>query len=228
MTQHASSTTQNPTRARARIIARRLRRAYPDAKCSLNFTTPLELLVATILSAQCTDERVNVVTKSLFQKYRTAEDYVRVKPEELERDIHPTGFYRAKAKSIRGCCQMLVEKFGGKVPDSMEDLTQLPGVGRKTANVILGNCYGQPAITVDTHVKRLAGRLGLTEETDPDKIESDLQKVLPKKDWTFLSHALILHGRYVCQARKPRCGECVLREVCPSADQFGDKGMRSP
>jgi len=198
-------------------MARRLRRAYPDAKCSLDFTTPLELLVATILSAQCTDERVNLVTQSLFKKYRAAEDYVRVPPEELERDIHSTGFYRAKAKHIRGCCQALMEKFGGDVPNNMEDLTPLPGVGRKTANVILGNCYGQPAITVDTHVKRLAGRLGLTEETDPDKIELDLQKVLPKKDWTFLSHALILHGRYVCLARKPRCGECVLRDLCPSA-----------
>ncbi|MCS6862909.1 MAG: endonuclease III, partial [Abditibacteriales bacterium] len=160
MTQHPPSMTQKTVRTRARSIARRLHRAYPDAQCSLNFTTPLELLVATILSAQCTDERVNAVTQSLFQKYRTAEDYVRVQPEELERDIHPTGFYRAKAKSLRGCCQMLIEKFGGKVPDNMEDLIQLPGVGRKTANVILGNCYGQPAITVDTHVKRLAGRLG--------------------------------------------------------------------
>jgi endonuclease-3 len=212
-----TQTTTDEVRARAQIIARRLRRAYPDAKCSLDFTTPLELLVATILSAQCTDERVNVVTKSLFKKYRAAEDYVRVKPEELENDIHSTGFYRAKAKHIRGCCQTLIEKFGGDVPDNMEDLTQLPGVGRKTANVILGNYYGQPAITVDTHVKRLSGRLGLTDETDPDKIELDLQKVLPKKDWTFLSHALILHGRQVCHARKPQCGECVLRDLCPSA-----------
>lgn len=218
MTQRVSATTKDPLRFRARTLARRLRRAYPDAKCSLDFTTPLELLVATILSAQCTDERVNVVTKSLFKKYRAAEDYLRVKPEELERDIHSTGFYRAKAKHIRGCCQTLIEKFGGDVPDNLEDLTQLPGVGRKTANVILGNCYGQPAITVDTHVKRLAGRLGLTDETDPDKIELDVQKVLPKKDWTFLSHALILHGRNVCQARKPRCGECVLRDMCPSAN----------
>lgn len=213
-----TQTTAEEIRARARTIARRLRRAYPDAKCSLDFTTPLELLVATILSAQCTDERVNVVTKSLFKKYRTAEDYVRVKSEELENDVHSTGFYRAKAKNIRGCCQTLIEKFGGDVPDNMEDLTQLPGVGRKTANVILGNYYGQPAITVDTHVKRLSGRLGLTDETDPDKIELDLQKVLPKKDWTFLSHALILHGRNVCHARKPKCGECVLRDTCPSAN----------
>ncbi len=218
MTKLISALIQKPARARARTIARRLRRAYPDAKCSLDFTTPLELLVATILSAQCTDERVNVVTQSLFKKYRTAEDYVRVKPEELERDIHSTGFYRAKAKNIRGCCQTLIEKFGGDVPNNMEDLTQLPGVGRKTANVILGNYYGQPAITVDTHVKRLSGRLGLTDETDPDKIELDLQKVLPKKDWTFLSHALILHGRNVCHARKPKCGECVLRDTCPSAN----------
>ena len=203
---------------RAREIIRLLKREYPDARCSLNYETPLELLVATILSAQCTDERVNIVTADLFRKYRTCEDYASAPPEELERDIHSTGFYRNKAKAIQATCRALSERHGGSVPRTMGDLLQLHGVARKTANVVLGNAYGAPSgVVVDTHVSRLAARLGLSAEKTPEKIEQDLNAVVPKKDWVVFPHLLIAHGRKICKARKPLCGECVLAALCPSA-----------
>ena len=183
-------------RARTEEIIRRLKAAYPDARCSLNFSNALELLVATVLSAQCTDERVNSVTTSLFRKYRTAQDYAEAPAGELEEDIRSTGFYRNKAKAIRACCAELVRRFGGEVPAEMDVLVQLPGIGRKTANVILGNAYNiASGIVVDTHVRRLAGRLGLSSHTDPDKIEQDLLAVVPREDWIIFAHLLILHGR---------------------------------
>ncbi|MBI4587174.1 MAG: endonuclease III [Planctomycetes bacterium] len=203
-------------RARALEIVRRLYRAYPDARCALQHRSALELLVATILSAQCTDARVNLVTRELFQKYRGAEDYAKAPLPELEEAIRSTGFFRAKAKSIKSCCQEICERHGGQVPSTLEELTRLRGVGRKTANVILGNAFGVPGIVVDTHVKRLAGRLGLTRNQDPVKIEFDLMPVIPRKDWTYFSHALIFHGRRICKARKPDCPKCPLAEVCPS------------
>ena len=203
---------------RAREIIRLLKREYPDARCSLNYETPLELLVATILSAQCTDERVNIVTADLFRKYRTCEDYASAPPEELERDIHSTGFYRNKAKAIQATCRALSERHGGSVPRTMGELLHLHGVARKTANVVLGNAYGAPSgVVVDTHVSRLAARLGLSAEKTPEKIEQDLNAVVPKKDWVAFPHLLIAHGRKICKARKPLCGECVLAALCPSA-----------
>jgi len=201
-------------RSRARKINTRLKRAYPHAKIALDFTSPLELLVATVLSAQCTDVRVNQVTKDLFRKYRTARDYAIAPQAEFEQEIKPTGFFRNKAKSIIACCRELAEKHGGVVPETMEELTALPGIGRKTANVILGNAFGIPGIVVDTHVIRVSGRLGLTRNTDPEKIEPDLMPLVPKKDWVYFSHALILHGREVCEARKPKCRQCPLYELC--------------
>jgi endonuclease-3 len=208
-----------PDRAKksaAARIARLLQAAYPDAACSLDFRSPLELLVATILSAQCTDRRVNQVTKSLFQKYRTAADYARVAQDELERDIQSTGFFRNKAKSIQGCCRVLMERHDGQVPREMEALVELPGVGRKTANVVLGTAYGlATGVVVDTHVARLARRLGLSAEKNPEKIERDLMALFPKTEWIALSHRLIQHGRLVCTARKPRCPECPLEKECP-------------
>lgn len=195
-----------------------LRETYPDARCALNFTNPLELLIATILSAQCTDERVNIVSRSLFQKYRTAADYASADPDELARDIQSTGFYRQKARSIQRCCEMLLTQYQGVVPDTMEELVRLPGVGRKTANVILGNVFHRPqGIAVDTHVKRLAQRLGLTTETNPDKIEQDLLSLVPREAWTLLSHLFIFHGRALCTARAPQCVVCPVQHVCPSA-----------
>lgn len=200
------------------IVYERLSALYPDAVCELNFTSPLELLIATILSAQCTDVRVNLVTEKLFQKYRKPEDYLAVPAEELEADIHSTGFYRNKAKNIRGACQRLVEVYDGVVPDSMEELLTLPGVARKTANVVLGNVFNKAeGIAVDTHVTRLSGLLGLTVHTDPPKIERDLMRLFPQDQWTVISHLLILHGRRVCIARRPQCAACVLNDVCPSA-----------
>jgi endonuclease III len=194
---------------------------YPDATCSLDHQTPFELLVSTILSAQCTDERVNMVTPALFTKYRRPEDYLAVPAEELEQDIHSTGFYRNKAKSIRGAAQLLVDRFGGEMPRTMEEMLALPGVARKTANVVLGTAYGlAEGIAVDTHVRRLSGRLGLTVHDDPVKIERDLMALIPREDWISISHRLILHGRQVCHARKPDCAHCTLAEHCPSA--FGD------
>lgn len=192
-----------------------LKKTYPDAHCELNFSNPLELLVATVLSAQCTDKRVNEVTKSLFRKYRKAEDYIKADPTEIEKDIRSTGFYKNKAKSIQGFCKILVEKYGGKVPKTMEELTQLPGVGRKTANVILGNAYGIPGITCDTHVIRLSERLGFSKQKDPVKLEFELQTIIPQKDWTLASHLLIWHGRRCCYARKPECFRCPVLKLCP-------------
>jgi endonuclease-3 len=197
-------------------IIRRLERAYPQARCSLGFVSPLELLVATILSAQCTDQQVNRVTKDLFRKYRSAADYADVKLDDLEKDIKSTGFFRNKAKNIQQCCRQLVESFDGQVPRDLETLVKLPGIGRKTANVILGAAFGTASgVVVDTHVARLSRRLGMTPHKDPVKIERDLMSQLPKKHWIEFSHQMILHGRGTCTARKPRCDECVLADVCP-------------
>jgi endonuclease III len=203
---------------RVREIIRRLKRAYPDAKCSLNHTNAFELLIATILSAQCTDDRVNIVTSDLFRKFRKPEDYLKVSPRELEKDIQSTGFFRNKTKSIQGSSKMLIEKFGGQVPHTMDELLELPGVARKTANVVLGNAFEiKSGVVVDTHVTRLSHRLGLTKEKDPRKIELDLIEIVPKNDWVIFSHLLIAHGRNTCRARSPRCEECVIEKLCPSS-----------
>jgi endonuclease-3 len=205
-------------RDRVRKIIAVLRRVYPNAHCELNFSNPLELLIATILSAQCTDKRVNLVTAELFRKYRTAADYANAPLAELEQAIKSTGFYRNKARSIQACCRALVEKHGGEVPRTMEELTALEGVGRKTANVVLGNAFGlNEGIVVDTHVARLARRLGLTRHTDAAKIEQDLMALVPRAQWTMFSHWLIWHGRRRCYARKPDCPHCELAPLCPSA-----------
>lgn len=205
--------------AKARRVAaliEALRRTYPEAHCELNYTNPLELLVATILSAQCTDQRVNQVTADLFRRYRTAADYANAPPGELEQAIKSTGFYRNKARSLRACCRELVERHGGEVPRSLEALTQLPGVGRKTANVVLGNAFGlNEGIVVDTHVARLAQRLDLTRQRDPLKIEQDLLPLVPRELWTHFSHWLIWHGRRRCFARKPDCAGCEIAHLCP-------------
>jgi endonuclease-3 len=196
-----------------------LKAEYPDARTELDWSNPLELLVATILSAQTTDVQVNRVTESLFSKYRTAEDYADSTPDELEENIRPTGFYRNKARSLRGMASALVEEHGGEVPRTMSELVALPGVGRKTANVVLGNAFGtNEGIVVDTHVRRVSGRLGLTEGSDPVKIEQELMRLVPEEDWTIFSHLLILHGRRTCKARKPDCPNCILNDICPSAD----------
>ena len=203
---------------RTRKIISRLKKAYPDAQCSLNHTNPLELLIATILSAQCTDERVNIVTADLFRKYRSCEDYLAVDPTELEQDIHSTGFFRNKTKSIQGACKKLLEEHGGKVPDDIDKLLALPGVARKTANVVMGNAYGiASGVVVDTHVSRISQLLGLTKQTQPEKIERDLVELIPKKDWIDFPHLLISHGRKVCKARRPECGKCVIEPLCPSS-----------
>jgi endonuclease-3 len=196
-----------------------LEETYPEAKCSLDFSNPLELLVATVLSAQCTDERVNQVTKSLFKKYRTAADYANVPVEALEEDIRPTGFFRNKAKSLKSCGATLVEKYASEVPDSLEELVKLPGIGRKTANVVLGTAFNTPGIVVDTHVGRITQRLGLTRQKDPVKIEFDLMERIPRHKWTAFSHQLIQHGRKVCMARKPKCPECPLLAHCDHGQQ---------
>lgn len=197
-------------------IARRLAQQYPDAVCSLDFQSPLELLVATILSAQCTDVRVNQVTKSLFRKYPTAAHYARADLSELERDIQSTGFFRNKAKNIRGCCRALLERYDGEVPRDMGKLVELPGIGRKTANVVLGTAYGiAVGVVVDTHVARLSRRLGLSRQKDPEKIEKDLVEQFVQQEWIALSHRLIQHGRRVCTARSPKCNECPLKSLCP-------------
>lgn len=206
-------------RERARKILRLLKKEYPDATCELDYSTPLELLVATILSAQCTDVRVNIVTKTLFKKYRKPEDYLKAPQEQLEQDIRSTGFYRNKTKSIRGACQLLIDKFDSKIPRTMEEMLQLPGVARKTANVVLPHAYGViEGIAVDTHVKRLAQRLGLSNNDNPDKIETDLCALIPSKEWALFSDVLIFHGRRVCVARKPNHDDCVIRKLCPSKD----------
>jgi endonuclease-3 len=196
----------------------RLKAAYPDARTELNWTNPLELLVATMLSAQTTDVRVNTVTPNLFAKYPTAAAYARADPAELEGVIRPTGFFRNKAKSLRGMARALVDDHGGEVPRTMPDLVALPGVGRKTANVVLGNAFSiDEGIVVDTHVRRLSNRLGFTTHEDPDKIERDLTQAVPREEWTIFSHLLILHGRNICRSRKPDCENCILNDLCPSA-----------
>lgn len=195
-------------------IIKKFGEMYPDADCSLVYTDPLQLMIATQLAAQCTDARVNLVTKDLFQKYRTAEDFAAVRQEELEQDIRSTGFYHNKARNIIAACKMLVNDFYGKVPSNMEDLLKLPGVGRKTANLILNDCFGIPGVVVDTHAKRLSNRIGLTENEDPEKIEYDLMKVVPKDKWGSFCHQLVYHGRALCNARKPVCGECGIRGYC--------------
>jgi endonuclease-3 len=196
-------------------------REYPDADTELIWDNPLELLVATMLSAQTTDVRVNMVTEKLFQKYRSAADYAGADVGELEEDIRPTGFYRNKARSLHGMARALLERYGGEVPRTMAELVALPGVGRKTANVVLGNAFGvDEGVVVDTHVRRVSGRLGLTEEEDPEKVERDLLRIVPEGERALFSHLLIFHGRRVCKARKPLCPECVLNDVCPSAREY--------
>jgi endonuclease III len=202
-------------RARARQIVRALKKAYPDAKCALNFTSPLELLVATILSAQCTDERVNMVTPALFKKYRTAPEYAVLDPVALEEDVRSTGFYRAKSRSILGMAKALVDRHGGEVPTDRGALTKLPGVGLKTANVLLGNAFGEQAVAVDTHVFRVSQRLGLARSDDPDKIHDQLVDVLPKTELTLTTHLLQSHGRRCCAAKKPLCPACPVKTLCP-------------
>jgi len=203
---------------RVRKIIRLLKAAYPDAKCSLNHSNAFELLVATILSAQCTDERVNIVTADLFRKYRKPEDYLKVSEKELQKDIRTTGFFRNKTKSIQGTARVLTESYGGEVPDTMDELLEMPGVARKTANVVLGNAFGvKSGVVVDTHVTRLSHRLGLTDQKTAEKIERDLIELVPKKDWVIFSHLLIYHGRRVCKARNPSCAECVVEKLCPSS-----------
>lgn len=200
-------------------IAVRLKQMYPKAKCSLDFTNAFELLIATMLSAQSTDARVNIVTKSLFRKYPDPAAFAAATQQEMERDVKQTGFYRNKAKAVIAASKAIVERHGGKVPSSMDELTALPGVGRKTANVVLSNAFKKPVgVVVDTHVARLSGRLGLTENSDPVKIEEDLMKLLPQKEWTSFAHRLIDHGRAICTARKPKCSECRLNDLCPSAE----------
>jgi endonuclease-3 len=208
----------NPEKERTRKIIARLKKAYPDAKCSLNHSNPLELLIATILSAQCTDERVNIVTADLFRKYRSCADYLKVPTSDLQNDVRTTGFFRNKTKSIQGACKVLNEKYADRVPETMAELLELPGVARKTANVVLGNAFGiASGVVVDTHVSRLSRRLGLTENKPPEKIERDLVELVPKKDWIDFSHLLIYHGRRVCKARKPLCERCVVEKYCPSS-----------
>lgn len=202
-------------KARATEIARRLGEMYPDAKCSLDYKNPLQLIIATILSAQCTDVRVNMVTPELFKRYPTADAMAAADLPDLERLIQSTGFYRNKAKNIKECCRLIATKHGGKVPNTLEELVELPGVARKTANVVLGNAYGIPGITVDTHVGRLSRRMGLTGHEDPVKVERDLNELLPSEDWTVFSHRMIYHGRAVCAARRPLCEECRLSDICP-------------
>jgi endonuclease III len=211
-------TREDPIEDRGPQVIRRLSESYPDARVALHFSNPLECLVATILSAQCTDEKVNEVTASLFPKYRSAEDYLKVPEDELKADIRPTGFFNQKAASIRGACQRIVEAYDGRVPDTMEDLITLRGVARKTANIVLGNSYGVvEGVAVDTHVKRLANRIGFSAEKDPDKIEQDLMRLIPRERWFDFTYVLIDHGRAVCVAKKPRCEDCAISDLCPSS-----------
>ena len=207
---------------RALKVIELLEKEYPNAKTALNYTNPLELLVATMLSAQTTDERVNIVTKTLFKKYKTPEDYANADLKELEQDVRSTGFYHNKASNLKKSCQMLVEKYNSQVPKTMNQLIELPGVARKTANIVLFNAYGTIAgIAVDTHVRRLSQRLGLTDQNDPAKIEQELMKIVPKEKWMRLTDLLIFHGRQVCMAKKPKCEICLLNKICPSAFTFG-------
>ncbi len=212
---------KSPRPERAKALCAAFLRIYPEAHCELTFSNPLELLVATILSAQCTDVQVNKVTPELFQEYRTAKEYAEADPAKLEQNLRAIGLYRNKAKNIRACCRLLVNEHGGKVPESMGALVQLPGVGRKTANVVLGNAFGQNVgVVVDTHVARLSARLGLTRETDPKKIEPVLMKLVPQQDWTLFSHWLIFHGRRRCKAINPDCPRCEVQQLCPSFTKF--------
>ena len=202
-------------------IIKRLKRAYPDAHCALIHSSPFELLIATILSAQCTDVRVNIVTADLFRKYRVPSDLINVSQAELEIDIHSTGFFRNKAKNIQAACNRIISVYGGDIPTTMEDLLTLGGVARKTANVVLGNAFGiASGVVVDTHVSRLSQRLGLTANTTPEKIERDLSDIVPKKNWIMFPHWMIFHGRQVCDARRPKCTTCHLSDICPSAIEF--------
>lgn len=207
-----------PANKRIGKIIKILRREYPSSRTALQFEAPLQILVATILAAQCTDERVNQITPGLFKKYRTAAGFARADRADLETEIRPTGFFRNKAKSIIGAAKKIVEDFGGEVPDRMEDLITLPGVARKTANIVLSAAFGKAeGIAVDVHVKRLSGRLGLSKEHDPEKIERDLMTLVPKKDWLDFNYVMVDHGRKICQARKPHCPQCILQKLCPSA-----------
>lgn len=211
-------TRDDPIEARASEVIRGLSKAYPDAKVALRFSSPLEILIATILSAQCTDAKVNEVTATLFRKYRTPEDYLKVSEDELKADLKPTGFYNQKAISLREACRRIVEVYDGEVPDTMEELMTLRGVARKTANIVMGNGFGKvEGIAVDTHVRRLANRIGFSEESDPDKIEQDLCRLIPPAKWFAFSYVLIDHGRAICQAKRPRCGECPIEPLCPSS-----------
>ena len=210
--------TKEQLKARTQQIIRALKKAYPEAECALNHSNPFELLVATILSAQCTDERVNIVTSTLFRKYLSVADFAAADPAELEKDISSVNFFRNKAKSIQTTAKLLLEKYNGVLPQTLEELTQLAGVGRKTANVVLGTAFGIPTgVVVDTHVSRITQLLGLTKNKDAEKIEQDLVELVPKKEWIDFSHRLIWHGRRVCKARKPNCGECSLEALCPSS-----------
>jgi endonuclease III len=209
-------------KTRALKVVELLEKEYPNAKVALQYANPLELLIATILSAQCTDQRVNIVTKTLFKKYTKPEDYAKANLQELEEEVRSTGFYHNKAKNIQNCCRMLVDKYNSKVPKTMNELLELPGVARKTANIVLSNAYGIiEGIAVDTHVRRLSQRLGLTENEDPNKIETDLMQIVPKENWARITDLLIFHGRKICTAKKPRCDICVLNKICPSAFTFG-------
>jgi endonuclease-3 len=210
--------TQTANRERARLVFEKLSEAYPDAKCSLDHVEPLELLIATILSAQCTDVRVNVVTKELFATFKSPEDYVSKPRKELEEIIHSCGFYRSKAKNIVGACQRILDEHGGEVPRTLDELVQLSGVGRKTANVILGDCFDTPGVVVDTHCGRIARRLGFTKKEDPTKVEFDLMKIWPREHWSLFSHFMVFHGRAVCESRAPKCSECKLCAICPFPD----------
>ena len=211
---------------RAAEIIKRLKKAYPNAHCALNHKNAFELLIATILSAQCTDERVNIVTADLFRKYHGPEDYLKVEQTELEKDIHSTGFFRNKSKNIQGACRRLIDEFGGQIPRSMDEILTLPGVARKTGNVVLGNAFGiASGIVVDTHVGRLSQRLGLTTNENAEKIENDLLQLVPKRYWIMFPHWLITHGRQICTARKPKCRQCVLANICPSYKVFVETGL---
>ena len=213
---------QEDLKKRIKEIIKILSKEIPDTRIALKFSNPLELLIATILSAQCTDVKVNQVTVDLFKKYRLVKDYAESNLEKLEEEIRPTGFYRNKAKSIQKCCQELVKRFGGDIPNTLEELVTLPGVGRKTANVILGNTFGIPGIVVDTHVQRVSQRIGLTKNNDPTKIEFDLMEIVPKEEWTHFSNLLVWHGRRTCMARKPLCETCSIRKWC----NYGSKMKR--
>jgi len=210
---------------RAGKILKRLKKAYPKVESALEYQSPFELLISTILSAQCTDQRVNIVTNTLFKKYKKPEDYLKVSNSELEKDIFSTGFYRQKTKSIKNCCSVLIEKYSGKVPSDFDELTKLPGVGRKTASVVAGNAFGIPALAVDTHVIRLSNLLGFVDTINPEAIEKRLKELFPKKDWVESSHLIATHGRNICIARRPKCDECFLADLCPGFQSNKNKNL---